>query len=419
MGDRVTLAVVGAGNRGTRYTRLAIERGARIVAVADPNPIRRDRLAEVGDVPPEQRFGSWEQLVEHGPMASAAIVATPDHLHHEPAIALLGQGYDLLLEKPMARREEDAVAIVQAAEAAGRRVVVAHVMRYQPVTRAIMSLLGDDGIGEVVSVQLLEPIGDYHFTHSYVRGNWRNEADSTPVLLSKSCHDIDWLAHVIGQRASRVTSFGGLREFRSSRAPEGAADRCLDCGVEATCPFSAKKVYLDPLDRGATWDWPVSTIADEASRESVVRALRDGPYGRCVYRCDNDVPDHQVVNVEYENGATASFMLSAFTPMAGRKSRIGGTRGHLDVVDDTIEMYRFIDRSVTRIDVSQSAASGSMSESGHQGGDGALIDAFLHALSTDDWSVVPTNARVSLDTHRVVWAAERARRTNTVVDIDA
>lgn len=419
MADGIRLAVVGAGDRGTLYARLALERGARIVSVADPNLVRRDRLAELADVPVERRFDSWQQLLEHEPAATAAIVATPDDLHHEPAIALLGRGYELLLEKPMARSEAEAIAIVEAAEAAGRHVVVAHVLRYQPVTQAIMSLLGGDGIGEVVSVQLLEPIGDYHFTHSYVRGRWRNEAESNPVLLAKSCHDIDWLSHVIGQRAVRVSSFGSLVEFRRDRAPDGAADRCLDCAVEDACPFSATKVYLDPLDRGAPWGWPVSTITDEPSRDAVVRALREGPYGRCVYGCDNDVPDHQVVNIEYEQGATASFMLSAFTPMAGRKSRIGGTRGHLDVVDDTIELYRFVDRSVTRVEAAERVAAVPVPESGHHGGDGALIDAFLRALDTGDWTAIRTDARASLETHRIVWAAERARRSNSVVEIDA
>ena len=415
--ESVTLAVVGAGQRGATYARLAARLGARVIAIADPIRERRDALADELGVTHEGRFEDWQRLAAAGRRAGAAVIATPDRLHRDPAVELLSQGYDVLLEKPMAPTDAEATEIVEAAERHHANLTVAHVLRYQPVTAAVESLLGPDGIGEVVSVQHLEPVGDYHFTHSYVRGNWRNEAESSSVLLAKSCHDIDWLSHIVGSRAVRVSSFGGLYEFRRDRAPQGAAERCLDCPIEPDCAFSAKRLYLDAIERGDPWAWPTTVVSDVHTRDALESALRSGPYGRCVYRSDNDVLDHQAVNIEYTSGAVASFLLSAFTPMGGRKTRIGGTLGHLDVADGNVEMYRFIDRSTSPFTATDLAGTGSSADDGHDGGDAGLISAWLQALSTDDWSYVPTDGRASLETHRIVWAAEEARLSGRVVTL--
>lgn len=411
----VSLIIVGAGERGLRYARLALAQGARIVAVADPASARRDRLGDAADVPTQQRVRDWAELASLGRLADAAVVATPDHLHTEPAVTFLGLGYDVLLEKPMAQNEADAGRIVAAADASGAHLVVAHVLRYAPVTRAVEALLGDHGIGEIVSVQHLEPVGDWHFTHSYVRGNWRNEAASGPVLLTKSCHDIDWLSHIVGSPARRVSSFGGLHEFRPERAPAGAGERCFDCAAEADCPFSAWRFYLAALDRPDPWTWPLTVVADSHTREALEAALREGPYGRCVYHCDNDVLDHQVVNIEYESGAVASFTLSAFTPKAGRMTRIGGSRGHLDIVGNAVELYRFRDGSSTTVEMPGLVRQGEAPVSTHDDADEELMRAFLAALRRGEWSDLPTDAHESLRTHRVVWAAEEARRSGSVV----
>jgi predicted dehydrogenase len=416
-GEAATLVVVGAGQRGTRYAELALQQGARVVAVADPEPIRRERLAALAGLPPERCYRDWVDLAAMGRLAAGAVVATPDHLHREPAVALLGLGYDVLLEKPMAPDAAGARQIVAAADASDSHLVVAHVLRYQPITRLVESLLGDGGIGEVISVQHLEPIGDWHFTHSYVRGNWRNERESGPLLLTKACHDIDWLSHIVGSRALRVSSFGGRFEFRPERAPAGAGERCLDCAVEADCPFSAKRQYLGALDRPDPWAWPVGVVTDIHTREALEAALWSGPYGRCVYRCDNDVLDHQVVNVEYESGVVASFMLSAFTPMGGRKTRIGGSRGHLETSDGGVQVYRFLDRSVETLAPLGLAGDGSPADGGHAGGDEGLVRAFVAALADGEWSRVPTDGHASLRSHLLVWAAEEARLGSRVVQI--
>lgn len=400
-----------------RYTQLAMAEGAHIVAVADPVVERRDRLGELAGVPERRRVADWSELAAFDRIADAAVVATPDHLHVAPAVALLELGYDVLLEKPMAQHEDDACRIVAAADASGSHLIVAHVLRYAPVTRAVEALLGDDGIGEIVSLQHLEPVGDWHFTHSYVRGNWRSEADSGPVLLTKSCHDIDWLSHIVGSPALRVSSFGGRYEFRPERAPAGAGDRCLDCAIEHECAFSARRLYLGALDRPDPWTWPLTVVTDVHTREALESALRDGPYGRCVYGGGNDVLDHQAVTIEYQSGAVANFMLSAFTPRAGRETHIGGTRGHLDIVGNAVELYRFIDGSTTIVEMPGLARPGEEPAHDHDDADAALVQAFVAALRGGDWSGLRTDAHESLRTHRVVWAAEAARHSGQVVSL--
>jgi predicted dehydrogenase len=237
------------------------------------------------------------------------------------------------------------------------------------------------------------------------------------LLLTKACHDIDWLSHIVGSRATRVSSFGGLFEFRPERAPAGAGERCLDCGIEADCPFSAKRLYLGALDRPDPWTWPVSVVSDIHTRDALEAALRSGPYGRCVYGCDNDVLDHQVLNIEYASGAAASFTLSAFTPMAGRKTRIGGSRGHLDIAAGRVELYRFLDGAVETITPFGSEGTGPGADSGHAGGDEGLVRAFVGALADGDWSKLPTDGHASLRSHLLVWAAEEARVSGQVIHL--
>ena len=344
------------------------------------------------------------------PEADLVVVATQDVDHLEPVVGFLEAGYDVLVEKPMAPTREDAEQMVLAAERTGRNLVVAHVLRYQTYTKQLLDLIQSGTIGDIVVIDHLEPIGDQHFAHSYVRGNWRNEADASSALMSKSCHDIDWISAIVGKRATKVSSFGSLHHFRAENAPAGAAERCVECAVEADCAFSAKR-YL-PLFREKGWTWPVDVIAEEPLESAIEAAIETGPYGRCVYRCDNDVVDHQVVNIEFEGGETASFTMSAFTPKGHRRSRIGGTRGFLEGNTETITHFDYFTQKTQTYQVDHGG--GSSAGEGHAGGDLGLIADVVNAITSGDWSVIPTDARESLNTHSIVWAAERARKTGTV-----
>lgn len=410
----VTLALVGAGLRGQTYARLAVATGrGRVVAVAEPDPRRRESAAAEFGIPAGRVYPGWAGLAAEGRLADAAVVATQDRMHRDPAVALADLGYHLLLEKPMAPTEPEAAAIAAAAERNGVILAVCHVLRYTPYTRLVKGLLDEGRIGRLVSVDHLEPVGWWHHAHSFVRGNWSRQGESGPMLLTKSCHDIDWLVHLFGRPPERVSSFGSLTHFRASQRPDGAADRCLDCPLEATCPYSAKRLYLGALADPRRHFWPLGAVTGEPTEQAVLAALRTGPYGRCVYAADNDVVDHQVVMMEFPGGATCSFTMSAFTPMEHRHTRLMGTHGYLDGDGRKLRHVDFRTGAESTLDAA--VAGGPSASDGHGGGDGGLVEAFLSAVETGDPTLVSSDAARSLATHRVVWAAERARLSGEVV----
>lgn len=416
----VTFAVVGAGARASIYARVAAAKpGVRIVAVADPSPERRQRMADEFGIPPENQFSGYSELAAHGRLADAVIIGTQDALHRDPAVALADRGYHILLEKPMAVVEQDAVDIVEAAERNGVTLMVCHVMRYTPLTRRIKAILDAGTIGEIVTVDHIEPIGPWLYQHSYIRGPWGNESRATFALMSKSCHDFDWLSYIIGRKALRVSSFGGLYEFVPERKPAGTTERCLDCPIKDSCLYSATRFYYpivdDPDSELKDFVWH---LTEDGTRAGVDKALREGPYGLCVWNSDNDVVDHQVVNMEFEGNVTATFTMTTFGPMdAGRMTRVFGTKGFMDVSFSEISVRDFLSGETTVEKVLVEADSDLREETGHGGGDGGVIAAFLETLRAPAGASNLTDARTSLMSHRMVWAAEEARHTGKVVDV--
>ncbi|MFD8740254.1 Gfo/Idh/MocA family protein [Streptomyces sp. NPDC059618] len=409
----VTLAVLGAGDRGTGHARWALEHPerARVVAVAEPRRTRRERFAAAHGLEPDAAVDDWRVLAARGRIADAVLVCTLDREHLEPVLEFAALGCHILLEKPMALTEDECRRIVEAVEKAGVILAVGHVLRYTPYTRAVKEVVDSGRIGDVVNVQHLEPVGFWHQAHSFVRGNWGRTDRATTMLMAKSCHDIDWLQYVLGQPPVRVSSFGRLSHFRPENRPEGAADRCLDCSVESTCPYSARREYGDRLARGEH-HWPLSVVVDDFTPEALESALREGPYGRCVYACDNDVVDHQVVSMEFASGATATFTMTAFTEQADRRTRIFGTRGELRGDGRTLSVYDFLTRTEEPVDLT---ARGAMDAAGgHGGGDAALMNAFVAAVATGDPALVKSGPQESLTSHLTVLAAERARHAGTV-----
>jgi predicted dehydrogenase len=412
----IKLIVIGAGSRGANYAEYAARHPdqAQVVGVADPREHYRLALAAQHGIPSGNVFADWRQIAERPRFADAVIVATPDALHAAPAIAFTERGYHILLEKPMAPTAAECRQITAAAQASGAMFAVCHVLRYTTFTKQVKAIVDSGRLGEIASIQHLEPVGFWHQAHSYVRGNWRSERESSFMLLAKSCHDLDWIRHIMGRRCTQVSSFGSLLHFRPENRPAGAADRCLDCAVEASCPYSAPRIYLTGLRRGIT-GWPLNVLTSDISQAGLLAALRTGPYGRCVYACDNDVVDHQVVNMQFEGGATASFTMTAFTRQRDRETRIFGTRGELTGNGRFIEVYDFLTDATERIDA-ETASDGSIL-SGHGGGDLGLMTHFVGALLKGDPSLILSGPAESLETHLMVFAAEQARRAGRVVDV--
>ncbi len=411
----VSLIVAGAGSRGLEYSRFATTHPdrLRIAGVAEPRAERRERFAETHGLGDDAVFDDWRTMAARPRLADAVLIATQDAMHVEPVEAFAAQGYDILLEKPMAPDEAGCRRIVEAVEKAGVLFAVCHVLRYTRYTRKVKEIIDSGAIGDVVSIQRLEPVGYWHYAHSYVRGNWRREDESACMLLAKSCHDLDWMLHVMGGHCRSVSSFGALKHFRREHMPEGAAERCLDCDVESDCPYSAMRLYTQMLASGRT-GWPVDVLCEPATEETLLAALRDGPYGRCVYASDNDVVDHQVVNLAFDGDRSGAFTMTAFTPMGSRRTTVFGTRGQLVGDGERITVFDFLTERETQFDTSVAAAD---PFGMHGGGDYALMDAFVAAVAAQDQSLVLSGARESLESHLMVFRAEQARLENRVVDL--
>jgi predicted dehydrogenase len=385
-----------------------------VVAVAERHPERRAAAAAVHGLPAAAVFADWRDVAARPRMADAVIITTQDADHVEPAIAFAEAGYSILLEKPIAPTEAECRRVVEAVRR--NRVVfgVCHVLRYAPYTRVLRELLATGRIGEIVSVDHVEPVGFDHYAHSYARGNWRREDASGPMLLAKSCHDLDWLQYIVGRPVRAISSFGSLSFFVPGNRPAEAADRCQDCVLQRTCAYSAVRIYGDHLAAGDT-AWPLRVLTPNPTAESIEEALRVGPYGRCVWACDNDVVDHQVVAMEFDGGATATFTMTAFSTSRPRETRIFGTAGEIYCDASAIRVTDFSTRQKHTVEVPAPASDPLLSR--HNGGDAALMDAFITAVATNDSDWIDTSATEALAAHELVFAAERARREGRVVTV--
>ncbi|OHD74705.1 MAG: hypothetical protein A2177_11975 [Spirochaetes bacterium RBG_13_68_11] len=405
----VSVAIIGAGARGQTFGDLlaGMPDLGRIAAVAEPRDAYRQRFAQRHAIPKCAVFRDWREFFDGPRRCDAVVVSTLDPDHVGPAVAASRGGYHLLLEKPMAVTLEDCRAIALAQSAAGTVSSVCHSLRYHVGFAALKEAVAAGSIGRPVSMDQLEQVTWWHQAHSFVRGNWGNEGRSTFMLLAKSCHDIDFLAHLAAPAACRrVCSYGSLAYFNRANAPADSADRCLECTREPRCAYSAIKAYVD-ADRES---WPAAVAAADHSREAHREAIRTGPYGRCVWRADNDVVDHQVVALEFEGGLTATFTMAAFTQRDGRKIRVHGTEGEIEFTEERMQVRTFADRR----DQDMAFAA---EEGGHGGGDARVVRSFLTAVQRGDPSLVSTNIQESLRTHAIVFAAERSRRTGRAVEL--
>jgi predicted dehydrogenase len=413
MSKPVSVIIVGAGSRGNAYAGyLKRHPGSyELVGLCEKRPDRRAWFATEHGVPASGCFADWKDLLDKPKLADAVFICTVEDTHREIAVALADKGYHLMLEKPMAPTQEACIDIFQAANRNKIVLAVCHVLRYTLFFNHIKTLIDGGQIGTLRNITATEYVGPWHFTHSFVRGNYGNESKSSPVLLAKCCHDLDLLNWFAGSRCAKTASFGRLSYFNKAHQPKGAADRCTDCPaeIESSCPYSAIKIYLrDRHDR--LHAWPVSMLTLDATPAGVARALREGPYGRCAFACDNDVCDHQVVDLEFESGMTASFVTTAFA-IGSRDYFFMGDKGTLRLNDNGLEHFDFLTFKSKKVEVNVGDGT---TASGHGGGDDGVVTAFLDAVRKGDPAAVKTGPAVSLESHLIVFAAERARKYGRV-----
>lgn len=413
----LTAAIVGAGGRGSVYQSYGrkFPDTMKVVAVADINEKRRNRMGNVWKIPEDRRYGDYRDLIkagENGRLADILIVTLPDSLHYDAAMKGMEQGYDVLLEKPMAQSVKECLDLLAKQKETGRIVGVCHVLRYAPCFEAMKSAIDRGLIGEIMSIQHTELVDKIHTAHSYVRGNWRNSKLATPMIISKCCHDLDLIEWFVGGRCTHASAEGEQRYFCAKNRPAGATARCTDgCPHEKSCIYSACNIYV----RRRIWTGPLD-LPQKATDDQVAKILAASPYSRCVFACDNDQPEQYAAAFRFENGVTAAFSYEALSPVGQRRTRIIGTKGMLEGGG---KGFRFTDLATGRFwdwDMKIQEVPG-YEQHGHGGGDMRLVRDFLQAVDRRDPSALTSSLEASVESHLMGFACEESRRSGRKVKI--
>ena len=423
--EKIKLAGIGCGNRTDTYMNLAMKlmpQNFDITALADPIKERRDIISSYQSGNKIKHFDSARSFLKEDKLADVVIIGTQDDYHFEPALAAIEKGYDLILEKPISNKLEEVLVLNKHATELNRKVIICHVLRYAPFYIKVREILKSGIVGEIVSLNATEGVGAWHQAHSYVRGKWSDTSISSPMILAKSCHDMDIISWLVGQKCLSISSFGELSHFCMSNAPAGAPGRCTDgCPVADSCQYNAM-LYL--TERRDPWlevvfDREKTQLAKGgASDEEIIQWLKTSPWGRCVYACNNDAVDHQVVNFKFEKNITATFTMTAFDE--GRNIEIFGTKGTLKggefvkkITGHDLVFYDNRNGTVQYWDI-EFDPDGNAS---HGGGDSGFIQELYNEIKNDNPSDMKSSIQNSVESHVMACAAEESRRTNKVINL--
>lgn len=409
MTDKIfTVAIIGVGGRGGyAYGTIIADMPDKfkINALCDINTEKLEYFSEKFGVEKEALFTDESTFFEKK-RADALIISTQDKDHVRHAKMAFSLGYDILLEKPITSDRRELEELVALSEATGCRALVGHVLRYAPAYMKIAELIESGSIGKLVSINAIEQVGYFHQSQSFVRGFWRREADSTPMILAKCSHDLDLLQYYANSTCDTLSSVGELTHFTSDNAPEGAAERCLDCVYKETCPYSAKTEYLDAWLKVKSDIYPYNVACHAPiTEEKMIASLKSGPYGKCVYKCDNDVVDHQLTQMTFNNGVKASLTMMAFTRFCGRRMEFFGTGGQitLDEIRNFIRVGVF-GAAEYELKISDLTPKNAI----HGGGDYGLVLALYDMLIGN--ASEKTSLAHSAESHLIGMAAEVSRK---------
>ena len=400
----ITCAVIGFGARGQLYSELLLDtQKVKIVAVCDVDSKRLDDAKKFG-VPADKRFNNEKEFFNQGKIADILIVSTLDQHHYKHTIQAIDKGYNILLEKPIATTEEDCIDMCRRAKEKNVNIFVCYVLRYAPFFNKIKELLDTGDLGEIATINLTENVAYWHQAHSFVRGNWRNTVETSPMIVAKSCHDMDILCWLMDRKAESVSSYGDLTLFKKENAPEGCAHYCFECKYNKECPYECSHFYKK-------YPWWLKQVGiyrgDFEDKQAIEKCLTDknNPYSRCVYYCDNNAVDHQVVNIQFEGGATAHFTMTAFSNDTYRELHIHCTFGEIygNMVENKI-YYNIFGKKHGVIDLNDSEGI-----EGHGGGDKFMIETLVASMLGDEKDKLKNVIFEALQSHIIGFAAERSR----------
>jgi len=428
MTNQLTAVIIGAGHRAVWYARKGRD-SIGIVGIADPRDQRREMIADEFGIPLKRQFRTAEDLAKVPKFADVAINGTMDHQHVATSLPLIRAGYDILLEKPFAVHEAEMWELVEAAREHKRTVMICHVLRYAPFYAAIRQKVIEGSIGRVLNVQTVEHVSSHHMDVAFVRGKWaRKSVSGSSMLMAKCCHDLDIIAWMkSGTFPVRVASFGGNYQFKPEDAPDGAGERCLiDCRIEPDCLYSARKIYLDHPNRWSFYVWECFEGVENPTIEQKIESLKtNNPHGRCAWKTNTEMVDHQSVVIEFSDGATATHNMIGGTAKPVRSIHLIGTHGEIQGV---FEDSKFVVRRIAPMrpenytdEVVDLTVSGDMHGAfgGHGGGDERLVADFVRVVRGERPSLSTTHIEDSVSGHLIGFSADRAMEEQRVVDIDA
>lgn len=398
-----TCIIIGAGGRGKdAYAPYIRDNNLfKIIGVVEPDKQKREQFKRNYDIVDEMCFETYQELFAKGRLADAVLICTQDRMHVEPTMLAKQCGYHILLEKPIAPTLKEVKFLEKALRGYDKVFMTGFVLRYTPFIEKIRQIIRDGEIGEIVNMQLNENEGFWHHAHSYVRGPWSKSKTSSPLIVAKSSHDIDLMLYLVGSSCKYISSYGGNMYFKSENAPGNVPARCTDgCEFADRCIYNAVEQYTNGKAQ-----YFVHKFECGNEKEDIINALKSNPYGRCVYRCDNDVCDHQVVCMEFENGVTALFTVSAFSLENNRTLKLMGTKGEVGGCMETgeIVLKKFNDMSETKITIEHDGTK-------HCGGDGGLMEQFAKAVDSYEEEHTTVDPWM-FEAHKIVFAAEKARVT--------
>lgn len=420
----VTAIIVGAGHRAFVYSKLAKTDPdkLKIVGVADPNPVRRQKAMEEFGFGEDMCFESADELAKKGKLADAIINGTMDEQHLVTSVPLLNTGYDMLLEKPFAVNEKEMRELVACAKKNNSKVMICHVLRYTPFYYGIKEIVNSGEIGDIINIQTTEHVSYHHLSTSYIRGKWANSKKChTSMLLAKCCHDLDIMMWMMSEtKPKKISSFGGKFQFKPENAPAGAGTICMkDCPLVDTCVYSTKRLYIDHPDRWAFYVWDALEGIKNPTIEDKINLMKsDSPYARCIYKCDNDVVDHQSVMVEFESGATGTHNMVGGSSEPRRDIHIIGTKGEIfgnfeDSKFTVLKINPSPDAHNEECDVEEHdlRVTGDMvgAYGGHGGGDERLAADFVKFIRGEEHSLACTSIFDSVAGHLSVYLADQSR----------
>lgn len=399
----ITVSCIGCGQRGYIYLKemMKLDEGKRfkILYLCDKDETRLKYFQKEFNVPSENIYLDEDSFFQNM-KADLCLVTTHDQDHVGHAIKALHAGCDVLCEKPISDKEEEVRRLLHEQQVCNKKVFICHVLRYAPAFKELKRIIDSGVLGEIVTIDNIENVGYSHQAHSYVRGNWRNSDETSPMILAKCCHDLDLFVWMIGGECDSVSSIGDLRYFKKENQPKGASNRCKDCPIK-NCPYNAYEIYINQNF------WGRNLITDErpVTDEAVRKALDNGPYGRCVYACDNNVVDNQISIMRFKNGVTANLRMLGFTAHGGRIMKVYGTLGQADLDEyrGVIELKVFGKPVVTKEISSLVDAT-----TGHGGGDSGLIKSVYDFLTGGDEKNA-TSLKASVESHLMGFALEESR----------